>query len=146
MVWPHTAIVQRDIADLRAAPSTESELVDQPHMGENVRVLGEDRDWRYIQGPDQYFAWGPVHHLDVLSGYGEAFVVAVLLASIPDAPRSNAMVIARLPTGALIKPLFTSIQQPAGRPRRIAYEQPPAWRDNLQSDRIEGRLAKAPPT
>src|SRR5439155_1420023 len=34
VVWPHTAIVQRDIADLRAAPSTESELVDQPDLVE----------------------------------------------------------------------------------------------------------------
>jgi len=142
MVWPHTAIVQRDIADLRAAPSTESELVDQPHMGENVRVLGEDGDWRYIQGPDQYFGWVPVDHLDVLSGYGEAFVVAVLLASIRDAPRSNAMVIARLPTGTLIRPMFTSIQQPDGSSRRIAYEHPPAWRETRLGRGRSGYVAE----
>jgi len=142
MVWPHTAIVQRDIADLRAAPSTESELVDQPHMGENVRVLGEDGDWRYIQGPDQYFGWVPVDHLDVLSGYGEAFVVAVLLASIRDAPRSNAMVVARLPTGTLIRPMFTSIQQPDGSSRRIAYEHPPAWRETRLGRGRSGYVAE----
>ena len=142
MVWPHTAIVQRDIADLRAAPSTESELVDQPHMGENVRVLGEDGDWRYVQGPDQYFGWVPVDHLDVLSGYGEAFVVAVLLASIRDAPRSNAMVIARLPTGTLIRPMFTSIQQPDGSSRRIAYEHPPAWRETRLGRGRSGYVAE----
>ena len=142
MVWPHTAIVQRDIADLRAAPSTESELVDQPHMGENVRVLGEDGDWRYVQGPDQYFGWVPVDHLDILSGYGEAFVVAVLLASIRDAPRSDGMVIARLPTGTLIRPIYTSIQQPDGSSRRIAYEHPPAWRETRLGRGRSGYVAE----
>src|SRR5439155_422168 len=107
-----------------------------------VRVLGEDGDWRYIQGPDQYFGWVPVDHLDVLSGYCEAFVVAVLLASIRDAPRSNAMVIARLPTGTLIRPMFTSIQQPDGSSRRIAYEHPPAWRETRLGRGRSGYVAE----
>ena len=55
MVQPDVAIVRRDVADLRAMPSADSELVDQTHYGENVQVLGESGDWRYVQGADQYF-------------------------------------------------------------------------------------------
>jgi hypothetical protein len=40
MVWPAVAIVRRDLADVRAAPSADSELVDQSHYGENVAVIG----------------------------------------------------------------------------------------------------------
>jgi len=39
MVWPQTAILRRDVADLRALPSADSELVDQAHYGENVVLL-----------------------------------------------------------------------------------------------------------
>jgi hypothetical protein len=44
MVWPPVAIVRRDVADLRSAPSADSELVDQSHYGENVTLLGESGD------------------------------------------------------------------------------------------------------
>ena len=99
MVWPAVAIVRRDLADVRAAPSSDSELVDQSHYGENVAVLGERGDWRYVQGPDQYFGWLPLDDLAVFTGYVERYVSAVLLTDVRDAPRSDGEVIARLPAG-----------------------------------------------
>ena len=129
MVWPETAIVHRDIVDLRAEPTVDSELVDQAHLGENVRVLGADGDWRYVQGVDQYFGWTRVDDLDVTDGYGEAFVIAVLLADVRDSPRPDAEVVSRLPTGTLVRPIYTSIQQPDGSSRRIEDEQPAGWRE-----------------
>jgi len=113
MVWPRIAIVHRDVADVRAEPKAESELVDQVHFGENAHVLGEDRDWRYVQAADQYFGWIRADDLDVMDGYGEAFVVAVLLADVRDAPRTDAEVISRLPTGTLVRPRIED-QQPGG--------------------------------
>jgi cell wall-associated NlpC family hydrolase len=129
MVWPHTAIVQRDIADLRAAPSTDSELVDQAHYGESVAVLGESDDWRYVQGPDQYFGWLHLDDLALLTGYAERFVVAVLLADARDAPRADADVIARLPAGTSVPAIVASMEQPDGTHRSIAYDHPEGWRE-----------------
>ena len=102
MVWPAVAIVRRDLADVRAAPSADAELVDQSHYGENVAVLGERGDWRYVQGPDQYFGWLHLDDLATLTGYAERFVVAVLLADVRDAARADAEVIARLPAGTSV--------------------------------------------
>ena len=99
MVWPAVAIVRRDLADVRAAPSADAELVDQSHYGENVAVLGERDDWRYVQGPNQYFGWVHLDDLALFTAYVERHVVAVLLADVRDAPRGDAEVIARLPAG-----------------------------------------------
>jgi len=110
MVWPQVAIVQRDLADLRAAPSGDSELVDQAQYGENVRVLGESDRWRYVQGADHYFGWVTLDDLAVLTGYAERFVVAVLLADVRDAPRGDASVIARLPTGTSVPAIVASME------------------------------------
>jgi gamma-D-glutamyl-L-lysine dipeptidyl-peptidase len=102
MVWPQTAIVRRDVADVRAMPSEDSELVDQAHHGENVAVLGEKDAWRYVQGADQYFGWAHLDDLAVFTGYAEKHVVAVLLADVRDAPRADAELIARLPAGTSV--------------------------------------------
>jgi cell wall-associated NlpC family hydrolase len=99
MVWPQTAIVRCDAADVRAMPAGDSELVDQAHYGEKVQVLGESADWRYVQGDDQYFGWTHLDDLAIFTGYEERNVVAVLLADVRDAPRIDAQVIARFPVG-----------------------------------------------
>jgi cell wall-associated NlpC family hydrolase len=129
MVWPEVAIVQHDIADLRAAPSADSELVDQAHYGENVEVLGEHRDWRYVQGADQYFGWIPLDDLAVLTGQAERYVVAVLLADVRGAPRQDAEVIARLPAGTSVPAIVASMEQPDGTYRSIPSDHPKGWRE-----------------
>jgi cell wall-associated NlpC family hydrolase len=129
MVWPAVAIVRRDLADVRAAPSADAELVDQSHYGENVAVLGERGDWRYVQGPDQYFGWLPLDDLATLTGYAERFVVAVLLADVRDAPRSDAEVIARLPVGTGVPGILASVEQHDGTHRPVPYDHPEGWRE-----------------
>ena len=99
MVWPQTAIVRCDVAGLLATPAGDSELVDQAHYGENVAVLGEHDEWRYVQGADQYFGWVRLDDLAVFTGYTERHLVAVLLTDVRDAPRSDADVIACMPAG-----------------------------------------------
>jgi len=129
MVWPQVAIVQRDLADLRAAPSGDSELVDQAQYGENVRVLGESDRWRYVQGADQYFGWVTLDDLAVLTGYAERFVVAVLLADVRDAPHGDASVIARLPTGTSVPAIVASMEPADGTHQRVPYAHPEGWRE-----------------
>ena len=102
MVAPPVAIVRCDVADVRVAPSADSELVDQAHYGENVALLGESGDWRYVQGFDQYLGWLHLDDLAAFTGYVERHVVAVLLADVRDAPRGDAEVIARLPVGTTV--------------------------------------------
>jgi gamma-D-glutamyl-L-lysine dipeptidyl-peptidase len=108
MVWPQTAIVRRDVADLRAVPAADAELVDQAHYGENVAVLGESAAWYYVQGADQYFGWTRLDDVAVLKGYASRHLVAVLLADVRDAPRGDAEVIARLPAGTALPPTEAS--------------------------------------
>ena len=108
MVWPQAAIVRRDLADVRATPSPDSELVDQVHYGEDVTVLGERDDWRYVQGADQYFGWLHLDDLVVFTGYVESHVVAVVLCDVRGAPRPEAEVIARLPAGTNVPPNVAS--------------------------------------
>jgi gamma-D-glutamyl-L-lysine dipeptidyl-peptidase len=99
MVWPETAVVRRDLADVRAMPTVEAELVDQAHYGEKVALLGERDEWRYVQGTDQYFGWVALDDLAIFTGYEKRHVTTVLLADVRDAPRADAPVIARLPAG-----------------------------------------------
>jgi hypothetical protein len=122
MVWPQTAIVRRDVADVRSMPAADSELVDQAHYGENVAVLGENDAWRYVQGADQYFGWVHQGDLAVFTGFTKKHVVGVLLADVRDAPRADAELIARLPAG-------TSVPESVARPdswREIHFG--PGWR------------------
>ena len=129
MIWPDVAIVQCGLADLRAAPSPDSELVDQSHYGENVAVLGEHDDWRYVQGPDQYFGWLPLDDLAILTGYAERFVVAVLMADVRGAPREDAPVIARLPAGTSVPAIVSSMEQADGSYRPFPSGHPEGWRE-----------------
>ena len=129
MVWPDVGIVRRDVADLRAAPSPDSELVDQAHYGENVQVLGEHLDWRYVQGADHYFGWIPLDDLAVLTGHPERLLVAVLLADVRNAPRQDAPVIARLPVGTGVPAIAANMEQPDGTLRRVPYDHPEGWRE-----------------
>jgi cell wall-associated NlpC family hydrolase len=130
MVWPHVAIVRRDLAELRATPSKDSELVDQAHYGENLAVLGESDSWRYVQGADQYFGWVPLDDLVLLTGYPERFVVAVLLADVRDAPRADAEVIARLPAGTNVPAILASMESSTdGTHHRVPYDHPEGWRE-----------------
>jgi cell wall-associated NlpC family hydrolase len=129
MIAPPVAIVRRDVADLRVAPSADSELVDQAHYGENLEVLGESGDWRYVQGADHYFGWARLDDLAVLTGFAERYVVAVLLADVRDGPRPDAAVIARMPAGTSVPPIVASEEQPDGTSRRIAYQHPSGWRE-----------------
>lgn len=129
MVWPPTAIVRRDIADLRAKPSADSELVDQAHYGGKVSVLGETDDWRYVQGPNQYLGWIHLDDLAVFAAYAEQYLVAVLLADVRDAPRANAEVLARLPAGTRVPPIAAISEQPDGVRRTHPYTHPDGWRE-----------------
>jgi cell wall-associated NlpC family hydrolase len=128
MVWPDVALVRGDLVDLRASPSTDSELVDQAHYGENVAVLGEGADWRYVQGSDQYFGWVRLEDLAVLTGSPERHVVAVLLADVRDAPRADASVIARLPAGTNVPALVATMAHPDGTTEPAPFDHPAGWR------------------
>jgi gamma-D-glutamyl-L-lysine dipeptidyl-peptidase len=140
MVWPDVAIVQRDVADLRGAPSSDSELVDQAHYGENVAILGERGDWRYVQGADHYFGWIPLDDLAVLTGYPERYRVGVLLADVRAAPRRDAEVIARLPAGTDVPAIVASLEQ-GGAHRPVPYDHPEGWRETHLSRWRKGYVA-----
>jgi gamma-D-glutamyl-L-lysine dipeptidyl-peptidase len=99
MVAPPKALVTVGIADVRAEPTEDSELVDQAHLTEMVTVLGARSDWRYVQGPDQYFGWVPAHQIFEVPGSNNAGIVAVLLANVHERESRASPVIERLPAG-----------------------------------------------
>ena len=112
MVWPHRAVVRRGAVDLRAEPRSASELVDQAHWGEHVRVLGAHDDWRYVQGEDLYFGWCPRVDLYQFTRYGRNVIVAVAQAPVRERPAPAAPVIAELPCGAVVPE--TRLSTPTG--------------------------------
>jgi len=114
MVEPPSARVQADLADLRAEPRRDSELVDQAHLGEALRVLGAAGGWRYVQGEDQYFGWISADDIHEPPARSPSGVVAVLLADVHERASFSSAVIARLPAGT----------RPSGRVRAVRLGDP----------------------
>ncbi len=135
MVWPHRAMIQRDVVDLRSEPRDDSELVDQAHFAEQVRILGEHGDWRYVQGEDQYFGWIPEGAGPAMSIYGrDMYVVGVLLADVHERPDKSSPVVGRIPAGTQIPPSRYQIRDEAG-VREIATPDHGGWeRVGLSTD------------
>jgi len=109
MVAPPRALVTVGIGDLRAGPAETSELVDQAHLTEMVTVLGEQNDWRYVQGPDQYFGWIRAEQIFEIPGSNNAGIVAVLLADVYERASRASVVIERLPAGTRPPQMFKAV-------------------------------------
>jgi cell wall-associated NlpC family hydrolase len=109
MVAPPKALITVGIADLRAEPAEASELVDQAHLTETLTVLGERDDWRYVQGPDQYFGWVRADQIFEVPGSNNAGIVAVLLADVHERESRASAVIERLPAGTRPPQIFKAV-------------------------------------
>ena len=109
MVAPPKALITVGIADLRAEPDDSSELVDQPHLTEMLTVLGERGDWRYVQGPDQYFGWVRADQIFEIPGSNNIGIVAVLLADLQEQETRTSPVIERLPAGTRPPQMFRAV-------------------------------------
>ena len=127
MVWPHRAMVQGDLVDVRSEPRDDSELVDQAHFAEQVRILGEHATWFYVQGEDQYFGWIPEGSAPAMSTYGrDRFVVAVLLADLHERPDPVSPVVGHIPAGTDIPPVRYQIDE-GGSIRDVAGPDYEGW-------------------
>jgi cell wall-associated NlpC family hydrolase len=118
MVAPPRAVVRVDIADLRAGPTGDAELVDQAHLTEIVTVLGAHFDWRYVQGADHYFGWIRAEEIFETPGSNNVGIVAVLLADLHERETRASAVVSRLPVGTRPPQRFkaVSVAEPAARP------------------------------
>jgi len=132
MVAAPRALVTVGIADLRAEPTGTSELVDQAHLTEMVTVLGERSDWRFVQGPDQYFGWLRSDQIFEVPGSNNQHVVAVLLADVHDRDSRASAVIERLPVGTRPPQVFKAVGLDGANAR-------PEWAEvPLRGDRTRG--------
>jgi len=132
MVAPPKGLITVGIADMRAEPDDDSELVDQAHLTEMLVVLGERGDWRYVQGPDQYFGWVRAEDLFEIPGANSVGIVAVLLANIHEREDRISPVIDTLPAGTRPPQMFKA----AGRDGANAR---PEWAEvPLRGDRTRG--------
>jgi cell wall-associated NlpC family hydrolase len=109
MVAPPRALVTVGIADIRAEAAESSELVDQAHLTEMVTILGERNDWRFVQGPDQYFGWIRAVELFEVPGSNNVGIVAVLLASVHERESRSSAVVERLPAGTRPPQIFKAV-------------------------------------
>ncbi len=64
VVLPDTAVLKKNlalvtvsVANLRKQPSYASEMVSQAVLGTPVKILKREKNWYYIQTPDQYLSW-----------------------------------------------------------------------------------------
>jgi cell wall-associated NlpC family hydrolase len=132
MVAPPKALITVGIADMHAEPLDSSELVDQGHLTEMVTVLGSRPDWRYVQGPDHYFAWIHAEHLFEIPGSNNAGIVAVLLADVHERESRASAVIERLPAGTRPPQMFKAVGRDGANAR-------PEWGEvPLRSDVAKG--------
>jgi cell wall-associated NlpC family hydrolase len=109
MVAPPRALITVGIADVHAEPTDTSELVDQAHLTEMVTVLGEWKDWRYVQGPDQYFGWVRADQIFEVPGSNSVGTVAVLLADVHERESRASRVLERLPAGTRPPQMFKAV-------------------------------------
>lgn len=99
MVRPPVASVIVALADLRAQPDAASELVDQAYAGESVALLGESKDWAYVQGEDRYFGWIRRQDIRADSHPGRTLIVAKHNAPVRREPRNEGEVIGEVGPG-----------------------------------------------
>jgi cell wall-associated NlpC family hydrolase len=103
MVVPPFGIVDALVADLRATPSHEAELVDQIHYHEHVTVLASRGGWHYVQAPDHYFGWLNDGDVQVLgSSRGNGRCIGVIVAAIYAKPDRSSRVLGHLPAGTTV--------------------------------------------
>ena len=102
MVRPPRAVTRVPVADLRARPAAESELVDQSHYGERVTVLGERDGWLWVQGEDHYFGWIARDDTSALVERTTEILVAVLRAEVRDEPDVSSPPVALIPVGSTL--------------------------------------------
>jgi len=110
MVVPPYALVLAPVADLRATPADDGELVDQVHYMETTRVLGSHDGWRYVQAEDHYLGWIHGDAVELMPGSAAGRLVARVMAPIYRAADPVAEVVGHLPAGT---PLATEQVPPA---------------------------------
>jgi gamma-D-glutamyl-L-lysine dipeptidyl-peptidase len=93
MVRPPRAQVTRAVADLHAQPDGTSELVDQAQAGEMLTILGQSKDWAYVQGEDFYFGWMRRQHMRGDTHPGRELLVARHNAPVRRDARDDSQVI-----------------------------------------------------
>src|SRR5712692_6740704 len=142
MVAPPKALITVGIADLRGEPAEDSELVDQAHLTEMLTVLGERDDWRFVQGPDQYFGWIRADQIFVIPGSNNVGTVAVLLADVHERESRASAVIERLPAGTRPPQMFKAVGRDAAN-ARPEWGEVPLWSDLSTSRPRSGFLSVA---
>ena len=141
MVAPPRALVTVGLADLRAEPNDDSELVDQAHLTEILTVLGVRGEWRYVQGPDQYVGWIRAEMTFELPGPSGRGTVAVLLADVHERETRSSAVIERIPAGTR-PPQSYRAAQPGEPYRKPEWAEVPLRGTSASAPRI-GYLAVA---
>jgi hypothetical protein len=101
MVWPPHGLVNRGVAPLRAEPDDAAELVDEARYFEQMTRLADHGDWTFVQGPDLYFGWIRVAHLDDYRT-PQLVIVSVPLARVHARASPDAEVVDQLPAGARV--------------------------------------------
>ncbi len=99
MVVPPHALVHAPVADLRAEPRDDAELVDQLHYFETARVLGSRGGWHYVEAEDHYFGWIRADLVEVMPGSRDGRLVGRTLAPIYREADTSSDVIGHLPAG-----------------------------------------------
>ena len=96
------ARVARGVADLRAEPRADAELVDQVRFGERLTLLAEQNDWHFVQArEDHYFGWiqdVKLLETDEMPGDGVVSVLLAITSAAPGGPESF-----RLPAGTWLE-------------------------------------------
>ena len=126
MVWPPSGTIAIGVADLRAEPLDDAELVDQAHFGERIRVLGERDERCYVQGEDLYLGWIRRDAAFIHSSQ-EARLVSVLMAPLHERPDPLSAVLGHVPAGTLVAEFRQYVPEGPGVQREVPKPEIGPW-------------------
>ena len=140
------ALINISVANLRSEPKHSAELATQATLGTPVKVLKKEREWYYIQTPDNYLAWvdrGGIKLMDdsmmtewkttpkliFTKTYGHSYVGPDKKQPVSDLVAGNVLEIIQSGDG------FYSVNYPDGRPAYVSMEEAEpynTWLENLK--------------
>jgi len=126
MVWPPSGTIAVGVADLRAEPADDAELVDQAHFGERIRVLGERGERCYVQGEDLYLGWIR-RDAAFIHASQEARLVSVLMAPLHERPDPRSAVLGHAPAGTLVPEFRHYLPESPGLQREVPKAETGPW-------------------
>lgn len=113
-------IINKNVVNMYAEPSIDSELTTQGVMGEEVHIEKKTDEWAYVRTCDGYGAWMLERYISACSGDdADMLIIDSLFADVYSQPDSNSILITKLVVASRVEIMdkhddFYEIKMPNG--------------------------------